>query len=39
MIEGSEIGQVSSYKYLRVILDTGLDFGLQVEHAVGKGTY
>jgi len=36
MIEGAEIEKVSCYKYIGVILDTGLDFGMQVENAVGK---
>jgi len=36
MIQSSEIEKVSSYKYLGVMLDKGLDFGLQVEHAVGN---
>jgi len=36
MIAGAEIEKVSCYKYLGVILDTCLDFGIQVENAVGK---
>ena len=35
-IAGTEIEKVSCYKYLGVILDTCLDFGMQVENAVGK---
>jgi len=35
-IEGSVVEKVNSYKYLGVILDVNLDFGLHVEHAVAK---
>jgi len=35
-IEGSVVEKVNSYKYLGVIQDVNLDFGLQVEHAVAN---
>ena len=35
-IDGSVIETVEKYKYLGVILDTKLDFGLQVEYSIGK---
>ena len=35
-IDNSIIERVTSYKYLGVVLDTNLDFGMQVDYAVGK---
>ena len=35
-INDAAVEQVNSYKYLGVILDPMLDFGLQVDYTVGK---
>jgi len=34
--DGKLLDQVSSYKYLGIMLDPKLDFGLQVNYAVSK---
>jgi len=35
-LKGSLIKQVTSHKYLGVILDNRLDFSMHVDHSVGK---